>query len=171
MRGREEAESIVLLKIVLRCCFTCRWERVVGQGRKSYLAPAETSYFSSQDLIRHNKHDLLWLLLHFLFSRHCCFRFTSLGNSANSQADNDFYKYICFCCFKYYTVMLSRKNWKWSTWYISNGLQKKLFIEKNRFFSVDYVKISELHLYTHDVTCNLSRWNNEGSMSSLCLCL
>ena len=30
-------------------------------------------------------------------------------------------------------------------WYNSNGLQKKLFIAKNRFFSVDYVKINKLH--------------------------
>ena len=25
---------------------------------------------------------------------------------------------------------------------------------------LDYVKIIELHVYTHDFTCNLSRWNN-----------
>ena len=35
--------------------------------------------------------------------------------------------------------------------------RKKLFIEKNSFFSVDYVKIIELHVVPHDVTCNLSR--------------
>ena len=27
-----------------------------------------------------------------------------------------------------------------------HGLQKKLFIEKNRLFSVEYVKINELHV-------------------------
>ena len=53
---------------------------------------------------------------------------------------------ICFCCFKYYTVMVYKKNWKWSVWYISNGLQKKLFVEKKRFFSVDYVKINEINV-------------------------
>ena len=41
--------------------------------------------------------------------------------------------------------MVYRKNWKWSIWYISNGLQKKLFIEKNWFVCADYVKINELH--------------------------
>ena len=30
-------------------------------------------------------------------------------------------------------------------WYISNGLQERLFIEKDRFCSADYVKINELH--------------------------
>ena len=44
----------------------------------------------------------------------------------------------------------------------NHGLQKKkLFIEKNSFFAVDYVKIIDYILYTHDVTCNLSRWNSE----------
>ena len=40
----------------------------------------------------------------------------------------------------------------WNTAFIfsnrSHGLQKKLFIEENSFFSVDYVKINELHV-TH----------------------
>ena len=30
-----------------------------------------------------------------------------------------------------------------------HGLQKKLLIEKNRFFSVDYIKIIELHKWRH----------------------
>ena len=34
-------------------------------------------------------------------------------------------------------------------WYISNGLQKKIFIEKNRFFSVDYVNIKRITYYTY----------------------
>ena len=37
--------------------------QVVGWGRKSYLRPAETSPFSSQDLIQGNKHDWLWLVV------------------------------------------------------------------------------------------------------------
>ena len=53
------------------------------------------------------------------------------------------------------TLIFSNKN---------HGLHKKLLIEqKKNFFSVDHVKIIELHVYTHDVTCNLSRWNNEGN--------
>ena len=41
----------------------------------------------------------------------------------------------------------------------SHGLLKKLFIEKNSLLFVDCVKTIELlyMLYTHDVTCNLSR--------------
>ena len=37
--------------------------------------------------------------------------------------------------------------------------RKNLIIEKKIFFSVDYVKIIELHVAHNDVTCNLSRWN------------
>ena len=63
MMGREGAESIVLLIFVLWRCFTCRWVRVVGWGRKSYLRPAEISSFSSRDLSRRNKHDSFWLVV------------------------------------------------------------------------------------------------------------
>ena len=137
----------------------------VSWGRKSYLGPAETSSFSSQDLIRRNKHDWLWLVVltgyfYILFfwgivvsdlppleiHKYLVLPLSSIIFTANSQADNDFYKYICFCCFKYCTVMVNRKSWWRSIWYISYGLQKKLFIEKNNFFSVDSVKISELHV-------------------------
>ena len=31
-------------------------------------------------------------------------------------------------------------------WYVSNGIQNKLFIEKNRFFSAGYAKINEFHI-------------------------
>ena len=54
----------------------------------------------------------------------------------------------------------------WTTAFIfsnrSHGLQKKLFIEENSFFSVD-CKLMNYILYTHDVTSNLSRWNNGGN--------
>ena len=55
----------------------------------------------------------------------------------------------------------------WNTAFIfsnrSHGLQKKLFIEENSFFSVDYVKINDYMLRAYDVTCDLSRWNIEGN--------
>ena len=79
-------------------------------GRKSYLEPAKIAFFSSRDLSRSNKHDSFWLvvltgyLYIFVFMSHCCFRYFSLGNlvlplssitfTANSQADDRFYKYI-----------------------------------------------------------------------------
>ena len=91
--------------------------------------------------------------------KHLVLILSSITFTANSQADNHFSKYICF---KYYTVRnqffvkihvkvfifkfdLSVKYHP----YASNkrhGLQKMLIIEKNRFFSVDYVKINELHV-------------------------
>ena len=140
--------------------------RVVGWGRKSYLGPAEMSSFSSQDLSRRNKHDSFWLVVStgyfyilFLWAivvsdflpleihKHSVFPLSSITFTSNSQADNHFYKYIYL--FLLFRVLYSnglQKNWKCSIWYISNGLQKKLFIEKNRYFSLDYVKINELHV-------------------------
>ena len=42
--------------------------------------------------------------------------------------------------------MKSEKIFYIQVWFkCENGLQKKLFIEKNRIFSADYVKINELH--------------------------
>ena len=138
----------------------------MGWGRKSYLGLAEISSFSSRDLSRRNKHDSLWLVVstgyfYILFlwvivvfdfppleiHKYLVLLLSSITFTSNSQADNHSINIlICFCCFKYYTVMVYRKNWKWSIWYIPNGLQKKLFLEKNRLFSVDYVKINELHV-------------------------
>ena len=63
---------------------------------------------------------------------------SSITFTANNQADNHFYKYI-------YLFLLFQVLY-------SNGLQKKLFIEKNDFFSVDYVKLNELlvvHTWRH----------------------
>ena len=126
---------------------------VVGWGRKSYLGPAEMSSFSSRDLYRRNKHDSFWLVVStgyfyilFLWAivvsdflpleihKHLVLPLSSITFTANSQADNHFYKYIYL--FLFFQVLYSnglQKNWKWSIWYISNGLQKKLFIEKKIF--------------------------------------
>ena len=85
---------------------------VVGWGRKSYLGPAEIS-FSSRDLNRRNKHDLFWLVastgyfcILFLWAivvsdflpleihKHLVLPLSSITFTANSQADNHFYKYM-----------------------------------------------------------------------------
>ena len=42
---------------------------------------------------------------------------------------------------------------------MNHGLQKKNFIEKNSFFCC-LLKLLNYILYTHDVTCNLSRLNS-----------
>ena len=61
---------------------------------------------------------------------------SSITFTANSQADNHFNKYIyLFLLFQVlYSNGLQKKNWKWSIWYFSNGLQKKLFVEKKKKF-------------------------------------
>ena len=105
--------------------------RVVGWGRRSYLGPAEISSFSSRDLNRCNKHDSLWLVVStgyfyilFLWAiivsdfppleihKYLVLPLSSITFTANSQADNHFYKYI-------YLLLLFQALY-------SNGLQKKL---------------------------------------------
>ena len=131
--------------------------RVVGWGRKSYLGPAEISSFSSRDLSRRNKHDSIWLVstryfyILFLWAivvsdflpleihKHLVLPLSSITFTANGQADNHFYDYIYLVLlFQYYTAMVYRKNWKWST-------RWNIFTEKI-FFSVDHLKINELHV-------------------------
>ena len=126
------------------------WE-VVGRGRKSYLRPAEISYFSMLDLSRGNKRDsfclvvstgffyilFLWAIVFSDFPpleihRSLVLPLSSITFTANNQADNHCYKYI-------YLFLLFQVLY-------SNGLQKKLFIEKKKFFFVDYVKLNELHV-------------------------
>ena len=119
--GGGGAESIILLILVICCSFTCRWARGCGLGRKSNLGPAEISSFSSRDLSWRNKHDSLWLVvstgyfyISFLWTivvsdfsaleiyNYLLLPLFSITFTANSQADNHFYKYIYL--FQYYTV-------------------------------------------------------------------
>ena len=55
----------------------------------------------------------------------------------------------------------------WKTAFVfsnrSDGLQKKLFKEENKIFSVDYVKISELHVVHTWRQMQSGRWNNGGN--------
>ena len=137
---------------------------VVGWG-KSYLVPAEISSFFSRDLSRRNKHDSFWFVeltgyFHILFlwaivvsdflpleiHKHLVLPLSSITFTANSQVDKHFYKYI-------YLFLLFQ-------WLYSNGLQKKLkmvyivyfkwstvkTLYRKTFFSVDWLKINELHV-------------------------
>ena len=132
----------------------------VGWGRKSYLGPADILSLSSRDLSRLVVSVVFWLVVSngyfyilflwaivsdfppFEIQKHLFSPLSSITFTANSQTDNHFSKSI-YLFRKYYTVIVCWKNWKWSVWYISNGIQKKVSIEKSRFFSVDYVKINE----------------------------
>ena len=85
--------------------------------------------------------DFLPLEIH----KHLVLPLSSITFTANNQADNHFYKYIYLFQISY--NMKSEKIFHIQVWFkCDNGLQKKLFIEKNRIFSVDYVKINELHV-------------------------
>ena len=104
---------------------------VVGWGRKSYFGPAEITSFFSWELSRRNKRDSFWFVVstgyfYFLFlwvivvsdflpleiHKHLVLPLSSITFTANSQADNHFYKYI-------YLFLLFQVLY-------SNGLQKKL---------------------------------------------
>ena len=116
---------------------------VVGWGRKYYLVPDEISSFSSLDLSQRNKHDSFWFVILtgyfqilFLWAivvsdflpleihKHLVLPLSSVTFTANSQVDKHFFKYIyLFLLFQGLYSNGQRKNWKWSIWYISNGLQ------------------------------------------------
>ena len=82
-------------------------------GRKSYLGPSEIASFSSRDLSRRNKHDSFWIVAstwHFYIlllwaivvsdflpleiHKYLLLPLSAITFTANSQADNHFYKYI-----------------------------------------------------------------------------
>ena len=87
--------------------------RVVGYGRKFYLGPTQISSFSNRNFRQRNRHDLFWLVLsneyfYILFlwvilisdflpleiHKYLVLPLSSITFTANSQADNHFYKCI-----------------------------------------------------------------------------
>ena len=147
---------------------------VVGWGRNSYLGPAEFASFSSQGLSRCNKPGSFWLVVstgyfYILFlwaidgldflplEIHKHLVLVSLLQPTSKHITISINILICF---KYYTVWnqffikIHVKVFYIQVWFkceipplfFSNkrhGLQKKTIY---RFFSVDYVKINELHV-------------------------
>ena len=110
--GRE-AESIACWFLFFDIALFVGGWRVVGWGRKSYLGPAEISSFSSWDLSWRIKHDSFWLAVSTEYFRilflwaivvsdflplkiheHLVLPMSSVTFTANSQADNHFYKHI-----------------------------------------------------------------------------
>ena len=133
---------------------------VVGRGRTSYQGPAEISSFSNLDLSRGNKHDSFWLVVStgyfyilFLWAivvsdflpleihKHLVLPLSSITFTANSQADNHFYKYI-------YLFLLFQVLY-------SNGLQKKLKIVYMVYFKWSTEKTLYFSLYFF--FCRLSK--------------
>ena len=151
----------------------------VGWGRKSYLGPAEITFFSSLDFSWRNKYDTFWhvvltgyLYVLFLWTIavsdfHPLQIYKKLGVplstitfTVNSHADKHFYKYlfvsnIIQCEFSFFIkihVQVLTKVFYIQTWIKCETLlvfflirtivyRKKLFIEKDFFFAVDYAKI------------------------------
>ena len=110
-----KAESIVLLIFFFGGALIIGGWGVVGWGRKSYLGPAEITYFSSRDFSRSNKHHTFWhvistgcfhvlLLWAIAISDFCfweihknfSFPLPAITFTVNSHANNHFYKYIVF---------------------------------------------------------------------------
>ena len=111
---------------------------VVGWGKKSYLGPAEIASFSSRDFSRRNKHDSFWLVasagyfyilflwaifvLHFLLleiHKHLLLPLSSITFTANTQADNHFYKCIhlfqILCSMKSFVYQKTRSGFLYSS--------------------------------------------------------
>ena len=141
------------------------WE-AVGWGRKYYLGPAEISSFSSRDLSGRDKHNsfrlvvstgyfyilFLWAIVLSDFPpleihKHLVLLLSSITFTANSQADNHFHKYIyLFLLFQVlYSNDLQKKLKMVYMAHFKRSTEKVLYRKKN-FFSVDYVKINELHV-------------------------
>ena len=99
--------------------------------------------------------------------------------TVNSHTDNHSYKYICFFFQILYNLKLVffikihvealSKVFHIQIWfkcetpllYFLVGTivyRKKFFIQKRKFFGVDSLLMNHI-LYTHDVTCNMRRWN------------
>ena len=150
------------------------WVRGCGVGGAESLAS-----FPRRDLSRLNKHDSFWHVVstgyfYVLFSwtiaivvsdffpleiyKHLALPLSGITFTANSQADNHFYKYHLFKILYSMNQFFIKIHVKvflysslismWNTVIFSNknhGLQKKFFTE-NKFFSVDYVEIGELHV-------------------------
>ena len=110
---RGGAESIVLLFLFFGVALIVGGWGIMGWVRKSYLGPAEIASFSGRDLSRRSKHNSLWLVVStgyfyilFLWAiavsdflpleihKNLVLCLSSITFTANSQADNQFYKYI-----------------------------------------------------------------------------
>ena len=151
----------------------------MGWCRSSFIGPAEVASFSTRDFSRSNKHDTLtcsidWIFLRFILMSHSYYRFSSLRPSfvyyyfiVNSHVNNHFCKYICF---KYYTVsnhffikthvevfyiqIWFKRETQLLFFLIIMVCRKSLY--RKIVFSVDYVKIIELHVVHTKVNGKLS---------------
>ena len=122
---------------------------VVGWDRKSYVGPAEISYFSCRNLSRRNKHESSWLVVstgyfyilflwaiivsdfpHLEIHKHLVLHKSSITFTANSQADNHFYMYI------YLLKILIHVN-------LFLYYRKKNFFSINRFFCRPFAHLNQ----------------------------
>ena len=166
------------------CEFVGGWG-VLGWYRKSYLESAKIASYAASYTACH----IDWIFLRFILMSHYCFAFSSFGilniglplsciilqstatqitisiNSVVSIIIQYEISVFIKISVKVFYIQISNLIQMRNTAFIfkNHGSKKKLTIEKTCFFSVDYVKKLNCMLYTHDVTCNLSRWNNGGN--------
>ena len=146
----------VLSIFVLWWCFHHWWLRSCGV-EQNHLGQAEITSFPGCDLSGSTKHDTFWEVIS---SGYFCILFLwAIGASYFHPLD--IYKNlvpplpsIIFTVNSHATALIFQ---------IKNGLQKKHFIEKIVSFLYTVWKLLNYMLYIHDITCNLSWWNNGGN--------
>ena len=85
--GGRGAESIVSLIFLLWRCFNSRWVRSCGLGQRVLFTASWNIIFFQPGFNPMQQAWLIlaccinWMFLHFIFISHCCFKFSSLGNS------------------------------------------------------------------------------------------
>ena len=128
---------------------------VVGWGRNYYLGP--TVIFSNWDLRWRNKHDSFWLVVSagyfyilFLWAIVVSDLFSCLVSLLQPTTKQITISINIFICLKFYTVWNQIIHFKVFNIQVrfkcENGLRKNSLWKKIDIFSVDYVKINELHV-------------------------
>ena len=135
---------------------------VVGWGSKSYLGPAEIVSFSTRSFSHLNQ---IWLkckipLLFFLI----IFYYISFDQQSSADVPKNFLnvtgKYLCWSLFLIKLQAL-RPPFLLKRYSNTGGFFFQISkIFKNTFFKEHLQWLLLYILYTHDVTCNRSRWNN-----------
>ena len=163
---------------------------VAGWGRKSEIVSFSSQYLSRRNkhdsfwLVVSTGYFYVLFLWAIIVSdflpleiyKHLLLSLSSITFTANSEAVYHFYNYVYLFqilysmkwvfllkdTFRYFIFRFDLKMW--NTAFIfsnrSRGTQKKLFIEENSFFSVNCVKINELHVvhrWRH-MQCEWMKW-------------
>ena len=158
---------------------------LVGWGRKSYSGSAEVASFSRPIFSQSNKHDKFWHVI-FLWAivvsdfrpleiyKNLCPPLPIITFTVESHEDNHSYKYIYLFqilysmksvfLLRYRCSIFNFKVFYIQTWFTYEApllfFQIKTMIYRRKHYRKKYERILIYMLYTHGVTCSLSRWNN-----------